>query len=223
METNNQSNGNGHLPGGTGRLQDHPDRLLLADDEFLIAKNLARVLEDLGYTVIGPASSGEEAVELCREHQPHLALLDIRMNPMDGLDAAKIVFDAMQIPVIIFSAHSDETYIESGSRIGVFNYLLKPITREQLHAAITVSWSRYRAWAEQELQISKLWMRLEERKTIEQAKWLMVQHRGVSEPEAMRWLQTRARNTRKPLVDVARGVIATYSLEDAEPSDTAEQ
>jgi two-component system, response regulator PdtaR len=193
-------------------LPEHPQRLLLADDEHLVAIGIAGTLEELGYTVVGPANDGQEAIELCRIQKPDLALLDIRMGGLDGLDAAKVLFHDLATPVIIFSAYSDEKYIQSGSGIGVFSYLLKPILKEQLQAAITVAWSRYLAWAEQNAEIAKLRTRLEDRKIIEQAKWLIVQHKDLPEPQAMKMLQTQARNTRRPLVEVARGVIESHTL-----------
>lgn len=195
-----------------GYPPDHPRKLLLADDEHLVASGIAGSLQELGYTVIGPASNGDQAIELCRSDPPHMALLDICMGQPDGLDVARVLFEEMGVPVIIFSAYSDENYVQTGSRVGVFSYLLKPLPKEQLHAAISVGWSRYRAWFEQETEIRRLRRRLEDRKVIEQAKWLIVQHKGVEEPQAMKILQTQARNTRRPLVEVARGVVETHSL-----------
>lgn len=193
-------------------IPDHPQKLLLADDEHLVASGLANSLEELGYTVVGPASDGEQAVELCRSEKPDMALLDIRMGRTSGLDAAEVLFHQLGTPVIIFSAYSDEKYIQTGARIGVFNYLLKPLPKEQLKAAISVAWGRYLAWTEQSAQIDKLRTRLEERKIIEQAKWIIVQRNSVTEPEAMKMLQVKARNSRRHLVDIARGVLESDSL-----------
>lgn len=193
-------------------LPEHPKRILVADDEHLVASGLATCLEDLGYTVIGPASDGEQAMELSRHNTPHLALLDIRMGACSGLEAAKVLFNELAIPVIIFSAYSDQEYVESSSRVGVFNYLLKPVQKEQLRVAISVAWGRYLAYIEQNEEIRQLKTRLEQRKIIEQAKWIVVKHKGISEPEAMKMLQSQARNSRRPLVEVAKGILDSENL-----------
>src|SRR5262245_10400489 len=93
------------------KLPAHPSKILIADDEHLVATGLAVNLRELGYTVVGPASDGEEAVELCRKYEPDMALLDIRMPRKDGLAAAEVIFRQLGIPVMIFSAYSDPQYV----------------------------------------------------------------------------------------------------------------
>ena len=93
-------------------LAAEPVNLLIADDEHLVASGVAANLRDLGYNVVGPATDGSEAIELCRETQPDLALLDIRMPTMDGITAARTIFEELGIPVVLFSAYSDKEYVE---------------------------------------------------------------------------------------------------------------
>jgi response regulator NasT len=190
----------------------HPSRLLVADDEHLVASGVAVNLRELGYEVVGPAADGEEAIELCRTHHPDMALLDIRMPKKDGLAAAEIVFKRLGIPVMIFSAYSDPEYVTSGNRVGVFGYLLKPVTQDQMRVGISVAWGRFLDYMNQNSEISTLKERLEHRKIIEQAKWIIVKRRGVEEPEAMKLLQRQARNNRRTLVDVARSVLENENL-----------
>ncbi len=193
-------------------LPEHPGRLLLADDEHLVASGLATSLEELGYTVIGPASDGQQAIDLCRSDQPDMALLDIRMGKCSGLEAAEVMFREFGTPVIIFSAYSDQEYVESGTRIGIFNYLLKPVPKEQLRVAVSIAWAKYLAYVRQTAEIQQLRDRLEHRKIIEQAKWLIVKRKEIAEPEAMKMLQMQARNTRRTLVEVAKGVLDSENL-----------
>lgn len=190
----------------------HPSRLLVADDEHLVASGVAVNLRELGYEVIGPAADGDEAIELCRMHHPDMALLDIRMPKKDGLTAAETIFRRMGIPVMIFSAYSDPEYVTSGNRVGVFGYLLKPVTQDQMRVGISVAWGRFLDYMNQNSEISTLKERLEHRKIIEQAKWIIVKRKGVEEPEAMRLLQRQARNNRRTLVDVARSVLENENL-----------
>ena len=189
-----------------------PGKLLIADDEHLVAAGLAANLEELGYSVVGPAANGDEAIELCRTEKPDMALLDIRMPKKDGLAAAEIIYKRMRIPVVIFSAYSDPEYVDAGNQIGVFGYILKPVTQDQLRVGISVAWSRFLDAISQSTEIRGLKERLEHRKIIEQAKWIIVKRKGISEPDAMKLLQRQARNNRRTLVDVARSVLENAEL-----------
>ncbi|MDG2200649.1 MAG: response regulator [Phycisphaerales bacterium] len=189
-----------------------PKRLLVADDEHLVAMGMKNNLEELGYEVIGPAGDGQAAITLCETLKPDMALLDIQMPGLDGLAAAEKIYQEMQIPVVIFSAYSDQEYVDSSNDAGVFGYILKPVTRDQLRVGIEVAWGRYLDSADQIEEISGLKERLEQRKIIEQAKWILVKRKSVEEPEAMKMLQKQARNNRRSLIDVARAVVESDSL-----------
>lgn len=201
-----------HLVETWHKLPAHPHRVLVADDEHLVASGVAVNLRELGYEVIGPASDGDEAVAMCEQMHPDMALLDIRMPKRDGLAAAEVVFRQMGIPVMIFSAYSDPDYVASGNRVGVFGYLLKPVTQDQMRVGISVAWGRFLDYANQHTEILSLRDRLEQRKIIEQAKWILVKRRGIDEPDAMRMLQKQARNNRRTLVDVAKSVLENEQL-----------
>jgi response regulator NasT len=198
------------------KVPERPSKLLVADDEHLVAAGLAANLQELGYTVVGPAADGEEAIELCRREKPDMALLDIRMPKKDGLTAAEIIFKRMRIPVVIFSAYSDPDYVDQGNRVGVFGYMLKPVTQDQLRVGVSVAWARFLESVGQNNEIRNLKERLEHRKTIEQAKWVIVKRKQITEPEAMKLLQRQARNNRRTLVDVARSVLENEALFNAQ-------
>lgn len=197
---------------GDRSLPASPKRILVADDEHLVAVGLIAALKDLGYKVLGPASDGEQAIKQCRSDRPDLAILDIRMPGIDGLAAAETIYNELQIPVVMLSAYSDPEYVSSGNRIGVFGYLTKPVSRDQLRVGLEVAWSRYLRQSELSEEVDSLRERLKQRKIIEQAKWIIVKRKSVEEPEAMRLLQKQARNGRRPLVDVAQAVIESESL-----------
>lgn len=189
-----------------------PVRLLVADDEHLVAAGLKANLEELGFEVVALAADGDQAIEACREHRPDLALLDIRMPGRDGLDAAKVIFRRMGVPAMMLSAYSDSDYVKHANLAGVFGFLLKPISLDQLRAGIGIAWGRYREQLAMNDEIAGLKQRLEDRKIIEQAKWIIVKRKEVSEPEAMKVLQRHARNTRRTLADVARSMIENEDL-----------
>lgn len=191
----------------TREVPPRPSRVLVADDEHLVAMNLTLTLGELGYTVVGPASDGDEAVELARTAAPDLALLDIRMPRLDGFDAAKALFGELGVPVVILSAYSDDADIGRAAECGVFGYLVKPAGKGQLRAAIDVAWRRFVEHAENLRDSADLRRRLDERKIIEAAKWILVSARGISEPEAMRIMQKQARDSRRKLVTIAEEII----------------
>ena len=194
------------------KLPTHPARILVADDEHLVAAGLRTNLTEMGFAVTGIAADGEQAVELCKQNRPDLALLDLRMPKRDGLETAEILFGQMGIPTIMLSAYSDHESVLHANRIGVFGYLVKPVSEDQLRVAITIAWGRYTDVANQDHEIDALKQRLEDRKMIEQAKWLLVQRKNITEPEAMKQLQMQARSSRRTLPDVARSVLEAEQL-----------
>ena len=190
----------------------HPERVLVADDEHLVAAGLMSSLKDLGYHIIGPANNGTQAIEQCRTGSPDIAILDIRMPGLDGLAAAETIYNEMHVPVVMVSAYSDPEYVSTSNQAGVFGYLLKPVTRDQLRVGLEVAWSRFLRHLELSEEVGTLMTRLEQRKIIEQAKWIIVKRKSVDEPDAMRMLQKQARNGRKPLIEIAQAVVDSESL-----------
>jgi AmiR/NasT family two-component response regulator len=193
-------------------LPDRPTRILVADDEHLVATDLALTLGSLGVTVVGPVADGEAAMHMARLATPDLALLDIRMPKRDGLSAAREMFAELFIPVVILSAYSDHSHVQAAQEAGVFGYLIKPAREDQLRVCLDVVWRKFRAFAALQSDNQVLRRRLEDRKLIEQAKWILVSRKLLSEPDAMKTLQKRARDARRPLVEVARAVIEADTM-----------
>lgn len=185
-----------------------PRRILIADDEHLVALGVASSLGDLGYSVVGPVADGQAAVEVCRADHPDMALLDIRMPVVDGLACAATLWKELEIPSVIVSAYSTQNYVEEAQEAGVFGYLLKPITTESLRAAISIAWSRASAQAWQSKRINQLEESLAVRRTVEMAKWRIIEGRQISEAEAHSMMQRTARNERRRLIDVANEILA---------------
>lgn len=191
----------------SGRPPARPQRILVADDEHLVAIELTYTLAQLGYTVVGPVTDGLAAIELARKTLPDLALLDIRMPVLDGLSAAHELTAQLDIPCIIVSAYSEEAYVQTAGAVGVFGYAVKPVPEDQLRVCIDLAWRRYCKHVEERGENRTLRKRLEDRKVIEQAKWILVSTRGMTEPDAMRHLEHTSRNTRQPMLRVAQKII----------------
>ena len=194
------------------QLPSAPSRILVADDEFLVAAQVTHSLATLGYITVGPAVDGENALVLARSSLPDLALLDVQMPKRDGVSVAKEIYTELGIPSIIISAYSDQQTVDSAGEVGVFGYLIKPASVDQLRAAIAVAWSRFAEIAKLAGENDSLRKRLEERRVVEKAKWILVSRKGITEPDAMTMLQKKARDSRRPLVEVAQSVIDAEDL-----------
>lgn len=193
---------------GSSTIPLRPVRILVADDEYLVALDIISQLGACGYTSVGPAPSGNEAIRLARSTVPDLALLDVRMPDGDGLSAAKVIFNELSIPVVILSAYTDEKTLAAARDAGVFAYLVKPSHANQLRATIEVAWGRFQTFMAEREEADLARRRLEERKVIERAKWALVQRTGVDEPTAMRLLEDHARSRGERLISVAERVVS---------------
>ncbi|MDG1137642.1 MAG: response regulator [Phycisphaerales bacterium] len=193
-------------------LPENPVKVLVADDELLVVQGIIGLLKNLGFEVIGPCKNGEEAVEKVREERPDIALLDIQMPVMDGMKAAQVIFHEHDIPVVMLTAYSDDTFLRNSIAAGVFGYLLKPASSDQISAGLSVAWQRFLDHVDQRSQIVDLTQRLDDRKLIERAKWIIVKRKNISEPEAMKLLQKQSRSSRKSIAKVARAVIDSDGL-----------
>lgn len=200
------------------RMPIRPTRILVADDEHLVSLQLTLALAELGFTTVGPAVNGEDALKLAETARPDIALLDIRMPKVDGIATARQIFDDFCIPVIIVSAYSDDASLQGAVEAGVFGYLIKPASREQVRVAIEVGWANFLNFLHNARRADTAERKLEERKFIEQAKWILVSQRSMTEPDAMRWLQKSARDTRRPLLEIAQHVLREHAA--SSPSET---
>jgi response regulator NasT len=189
-----------------------PQRILVADDEHLVAEVISKSLLTLGYEVVGPVANGEQAIELARREQPDMAVLDIRMPKVDGLAAARALSGEMDLAVLMVTAYSDESYLRDSCQIGVHGYVLKPTSTEQLRVAIAMAWARFHQQRSLSTEVTRLQTSLERRKVIEQAKWILVEKCGLSEADAHRRLQKQARDRRKTMAEVAASILESHSL-----------
>ncbi len=193
-----------------------PCRALVADDEHLIAIGIASNLRDLGHEVVGIASDGEAAVALAREQAPDLALLDLRMPKLSGTEVAMILYEELAIPSVIISAYSDQEHVQRiqgyGASSGVYGYLLKPVGVDELRVSVGVARQRAAVDLHRAGRIEQLERNLANRRTVEQAKWKLVEKLKITEPVAHDKLQRVARDRRRPLIDIARSVLESDDM-----------
>ncbi len=184
-----------------------PTRVVIAEDEAIIRLDLKETLEEEGYEVVGETGRGDEAVELVRALGPDLAILDIKMPGMDGLQAAKAITAEKGAAVLILTAFSQRDLIEQARDAGALAYLVKPFQKSELIPAVEVALGRFaeiRALAEEN---SSLADQLETRKLVDRAKGILMDRHALSEADAFRFVQKRAMDSRTALKAVAQQVV----------------
>lgn len=182
-------------------------RVVLADDESIRLMSIKTQLESLGLQVVGEALNGKQAVDLVCRLKPDLAVLDIKMPEMDGLEAAKAIAAEYPIPVIVLTAYSERSLAERAIEAGVFAYLMKPVSEEDLLPTILLAKSRFQEFQDLRRGISDLKEALETRKLIERAKGILMERRNLTEAEAFRRMQIQSQNENKKLADIAQAII----------------
>jgi AmiR/NasT family two-component response regulator len=192
-------------------------RVLVAEDDPLIALGLAERLRSLGHEPIGPASDGQQAIELARESPPDLYLFDIEMPNVDGLEAAtRLAADGLRRPVVVVTGVDDPSLIERSIASGVSAYLTKPLDSRELEAALVLAAARHTEFQALEAEVDRAQQALEDRKLVERAKGLLMSALNLSEQDAFRRLQLTARERNLRLADVAGRIVEQQSL--LEPS-----
>jgi two-component system, response regulator PdtaR len=182
-------------------------RVLIAEDEAIIRLDLRETLEEEGYEVAGETGRGDEAVAMARELAPDLAVLDIGMPGMDGLEAARLMVGEQLCGVLILTAFSQRELIEQARDAGALAYLVKPFQKSDLVPALELAYARHRELQALGSEVRSLEERLESRKLIDRAKGRLMDVNGLTESEAFSFIQKRAMNDRVRMRDVAQLVI----------------
>ena len=182
-------------------------RVVIAEDEAIIRLDLKEILEEEGYEVVGETGRGDEAVELVRQHDPDLAILDIRMPGMDGLSAAREIAGNRRSAVLILTAYSQRNLIEEARDAGALAYLIKPFQRSELIPAIEVALGRFREMKSLESEVKGLEDQLETRKVVDRAKGMLMDKHGMSENDAFSFIQKTAMQQRVKTKVIAQQII----------------
>ena len=172
-------------------------RVLIAEDEALIRLDLAEMLAEEGYEVVGQAGDGQTAIDLTEQLRPDLVILDVKMPVLDGIAAAERIARDRIAPVVMLTAFSQRDLVERARDAGAMAYLVKPFSITDLIPAIELAVSRFSEISALEQEVATLSDRLETRKLVERAKGLLQTKHQMSEPEAFKWIQ-RAAMDRKP-------------------------
>lgn len=183
-------------------------RVVIAEDEAIIRLDLRETLEEEGYEVIGEAGRGDRAIELVRELKPDLAILDVKMPGMDGLEVARLIDQEKICGVLILTAFSQREMVEHARDAGALAYLVKPFQKSDLVPAIEVAIGRFRELQELAGHVEALGEQIEARKIIDRAKGLLIDEHSMKEQDAFSFIQRTAMAERTRMRDVAEKIIA---------------
>jgi two-component system, response regulator PdtaR len=186
-------------------------RILIAEDETIIRLDLRATLEAAGFEVCAEARNGEEAVELARAERPDLAILDVKMPKLDGIEAARRILAERPIPVVMLTAFDQGELVSRAVEAGVFGYLVKPFRESDLLPAIHAARARHAELEALREEAESLAEALESRKVVERAKGLLMEREGLSEQEAFARLRRASQTSSRPLKVVAEAVVATFA------------
>jgi AmiR/NasT family two-component response regulator len=186
-------------------------RVLIAEDETIIRLDLKDLLERSGFEVCAEARDGEEAVALARSEQPDVAIMDVKMPRLDGIEAARRILDERPIPIVMLTAYGQDELVQRAAEAGVFGYLVKPFREQDLVPAIRTARARHEELMALREEAESLAEALAARKAIERAKGLLMERESLSEQEAFERLRKASQISGRPLRVVAEALIATFA------------
>ena len=183
-------------------------KVLVAEDDALVALSLRGQLTELGHEVVGEARNGAEAVQLASETEPDIILMDIKMPDMDGLTASKSIMDQNPTAIVILTSYTDDAFIRAADLVGVMNYLVKPVDEKELAPALRIAHSRFREMLDLRRESESAQQALRERKMVERAKGILMRRLGVGEEEAYEHMRRKARDRRIKMAELAQTILA---------------
>ncbi|MDM8520099.1 response regulator [Anaerolineales bacterium HSG6] len=124
-------------------LNNRKIKILIAEDDYLVSMMIKGLLEQIGYTVIGEAVNGEEAVEMTESLKPSIVLMDVRMPGMNGIEATKLIYERCPTPVVMLTAYESSELVEQATEAGAGAYLTKPLNMQEVTRSISIAMARF--------------------------------------------------------------------------------
>jgi AmiR/NasT family two-component response regulator len=182
-------------------------KIILADDDAAFVKFSEETLTELGHQVVGTASSGAELVSKCLASPPDLVITDIMMPDMDGIEAARQIYEKTALPFILVSGYQDPEFLERAGASYILAYLIKPIKGKDLQPAIAIAARRFAEFQALRQESSDLRQALQERKVIERAKGILMRRGGLDESAAFTRMQKLASESNRKLIHIAADLL----------------
>jgi len=182
-------------------------RVLIGEDDPVEAEGFRLILEGMGYSVVGLAHDGRDAVAKVESLAPTLVFLDIRMPRLDGIEATREIMACCPVPIILVTGHSEPDLIEKAIAAGVMGYLMKPLDHMDLRPTIAVALARFADLMTLRKDVRTIKEALAQRRDLERAKGILASRMRLGENEAHRRLQQLAQRERCTLAEAAGRVI----------------
>lgn len=183
-------------------------RIVIAEDESITRMDLAEILTEAGYQVVGQAADGFDAIEICKRQKPDLVIMDVKMPVMDGLQATEnIMEEHLAGCVLMLTAYNDGEFVNRANDLGVMGYLVKPIEEKTLLPAVKIALRRNQEMHQYKSKVIEVEKKLEERKCIERAKGILMKKDGFSEEEAYAYLRNISMKKRCNMGKIADMII----------------
>lgn len=183
-------------------------KIVIAEDEPITMMDMQEILLEANYNVVGTASDGIEAIEICRRFKPDLVLMDIKMPLLNGIKASKYILkENLAGSVVLISAYSDKKIIDQAKELGVMGYLVKPINDRELLPTLEIALSNSMGIKAMQEKLNLTLKKLEERKIIERAKGILMNNKKISEEEAYNEIRELSMNKRISMANLSRLLI----------------
>ena len=183
-------------------------QIVIAEDEAIIRLDLRETLEEEGYEVVADCGRGDEAVQLVTQHKPDVAILDIKMPVMSGLEAAKLISQSKICPVVMLTAFSQREIVEQARDAGALAYLVKPFQKSDLVPAIELAIARFGEMRALTGEVEALGAQLEIRKLMDRAKGILIDKYAMTENDAFTYIQKMAMSERVKMGEIAERIIS---------------
>ena len=185
--------------------------IVIVDDEPITRTDTREILEANGYDVVGEASDGFEAIEVCKKYNPSLVLMDIDMPLLDGIKASKVLTKEKLVGgVILLTAFEDKKYIEMAKEVGAFGYMIKPVNEKVFIPTVEMCLSKAEEFDELKKDYDKINNKLNDRKLIEKAKGILVKQLNSNENDAYNRIRKLSMDRRTTMAEIAKIIIVGY-------------
>ncbi len=181
--------------------------IIVVEDESIVRLDIVEMLKDANYDVVAEASNGEKALELIDKFRPDLVIMDIKMPKLDGLKASKIISKKYETPILILTAYSHSDYVEDAKQDNIVGYIVKPISEAQLLPAVEVAISQSNNLKKLKTEIINTKKQMNNRKLIEKAKGILMDHLNLSEEAAYQKLRRTSMDKQKAIEKEATAII----------------
>ena len=183
-------------------------KIVIAEDEPITRMDMNEILSEAGFDIVGLASNGLEAIELCRKHRPDLVLMDIKMPLLDGLKATKLIIDEeISEAVVLLTAYSGSEIVNEAKKSGAMGYIVKPIDEKSLLPEIEVAVHKGKEIAKLKKEMVKLKEEFEKKKIIEKAKLHLMKNKNMTEEDSYAYIRTLSMDRRCPMKEVAQEIL----------------